>query len=153
MSHLVRYPGARDLLIYILLVAGCDQCRSQCELAAGDCVERDISEFPDYDAALADLRAAVGGQNCEAAFPFAVAGSCGSGRFLFLYSGGGFTTLAQYYEPLTRRFIALTTTTDVIDPVCLGRGFWPFLIDCPGAIVTEVICGSRFDAGDEVDLP
>ena len=134
--------------------SGCgDPCRSQCELAAGQCEERGIEEFGDFDTTLGEWQAEAGNLDCDRSFPFMVTGECGDGVTLFLYRGTGFTTLTNYYDSETGRFMSLTTTTDAIEPRCEGRGYFPELFVCRDAVVTEVICGTFFEEGEAIRLP
>jgi len=138
------------------MVAGCDNlspCRSQCELAAGGCDERPIEDFGDFDATRAAWTADLGEANCEQAFPFLVAGQCGSDGLLFLFRGGGFTTETHFFNADTRAFVALRTSTDVIASPCFGRSYWPEEVNCMNATGDEVLCGTRFSAGEEIELP
>lgn len=129
-----------------------EPCRSQCELCAGVCREQDISEFPGFDTARADLAARVAQWACEGDFQFAAAGECPDGR-LFLYEIPGFVRQASFYDRETRAFLGLTTATDCYDPLCKGLGYWPSPFQCDGATVTEVLCGTFAAVGDDVSLP
>ena len=129
-----------------------DPCLSQCELAAGVCEERPFEAFADYEETLAVWQAQAADWACDATLPFIVAGTCSSGG-RFLSQGGGFTTLTHYFEPATGDFIALATTTDVVAPPCNGRGYFPRDFACGSGTVTEVICGTLYDEGDEFVVP
>lgn len=129
-----------------------DACRSQCELAAGSCEEIPIEEFAEFDEELATWRAQTGGLNCEDAFPFVVVGECADGK-KFLFNGGGFTALVQYYSAEDDTFVGLETQTDVVMPPCNGKGFWPEPVACEEPTVTEVVCGTLYDVGEVVSLP
>jgi hypothetical protein len=148
----VRSRTSPPLLLAALLLAGCadDPCVSQCELAAGSCDEtRAPSDYPDRDSTAAAWTAAV--VSCDQPLPYVVAGDC-SGGGTFLLRGGGFTSEARVFDP-TGSFVALSTQTDVIDPTCDGRGYWPQPPACDGATVSEVLCGTLFEVGQAVALP
>ncbi len=132
-----------------------DPCRSQCELGAGECVERGIGEFGGYRTTLREWRTSPETIYCgiEDDYIWAVAGSCRGGAVLILDHGTGFFGVTKYYERNTRRFIGLTTWTDVWDEECQGMGYWPEPVDCPNAVVTEVICGTYYEVGDPLYVP
>ena len=120
-----------------------EACISQCELAAGECP---LQSFPDYDTAVERWLPDV----CDAPIPFLVAGACGDGT-PFLYAGNGTVTEARFFQE-NGLFLALRTTTDVIDEVCQGTGYFPDRFACADAEVTEVLCGTSLGVGDPVTL-
>ncbi len=149
----------------VILVAGCpeldvvlDPCRSQCELAAGGCEEQPIEDFEDFATTaeawreeLEDLTPTDTNGDGNQDLPFVYAGQCADGT-LFLYRGTGFTVLIHFFDAESEEFVALRTGTDVVDPVCSGRGYWPERVECENATVTEAIVGAGFAAGDPIEL-
>ena len=99
-------------------------CRSQCELCASVCFERSIDEFPDFNTKLMELRSKYANRNCEDLFIRVVAGECSDGK-LFLSESDGFVSESRYFNVNTLTFVGLATSTDCIDPLCLGRGYLP----------------------------
>ena len=119
-------------------------CRSQCELAAGGCVERPLEDFEDLDGTIELWSQVCSG--VDAPFPFVVSGACADGKFVVM-TGGGYTVEHRYFDD-EGSFVALTTGTDVIDPVCMGQGYWPERVACEEGVVTEVHCGTNYKVGD-----
>lgn len=54
----------------------------------------------------------------------------------------------HYFFDSSGKFLGLTTSTDVIDETCQGRGYWPERVTCTGATVTRVHCGTVWKVGD-----
>lgn len=150
----------RDELVFARFECN-DPCRSQCELAAGECAERPLSEFANYQTTLEEWRARTAELSCEDEFTFVAAGNCEGPNFgdlpptifLFLHDHGPYVSRTHYFDADTQRFLSLTTTTDVIDPACQGKGYWPLNIECTNAVVTEVLCGSAVEVEGAISLP
>ena len=142
------------LLFLPHIVGGCvdfdDPCLSQCELGLRVCLDLELTDFADFDATRDEWRAEP---ICVDTFPFLnmVAGRCATGES-FLYESGGFVSTINFYDGVDGQFISLLTSTDGIEPVCLGIGYWPFKMECADAVITEVICGEGFTVGDTVSL-
>lgn len=149
----------------MIFMAGCpqiavdDPCRSQCELGSGECEERPIEDFEDFDATAETWREDFEGSqgadtdgDGDQDIPFVYAGECADGT-LFLFRGNGFTVEIHFFDAETEEFIALRTGTDVVDPVCFGKSYWPVRVECEGPILTEEIVGGGFEPGDPVPLP
>ncbi len=136
-----------------LTATACDPCLSQCELALDICLEKAFEEFDDFSTTRERWLGELSEFGCDDSIPFLVAGECSSHSGLFLFRGGGFTTMTHYFDPDTEQFISLTTGTDVIGPICLGVGYWPEHLECSNAVVTEVLCGTQIEVGDSFGLP
>ncbi len=158
----------RDLLVPFLIgtimgLVGCqsvqDPCRSQCELASGGCTEQPIESFTDFettkDAWEAELDVIPGadfdGDGVQD-IPFIYAGECENST-LFLYRGTGFSVLVHFFDADSHEFIGLRTQTDVGDPVCQGKGFWPRRVTCDNPTATQAVLGGQYSVGDPVVLP
>ena len=139
-------------LLWLWAVVGCSsgadesemppaECLSQCELA-GSCDVRAFEDFPD----LADARMAQQ-VACEGGALWAFEGVCSAGTVV-LRTGNGFTSEGLFFDPNTGAFLGLTTTTDVGDPVCQGKSYWPQLVPCTAPTVTVVGCGTSFEVGE-----
>lgn len=122
-----------------------DRCRSQCELA-GRCEEIPLESFMTFAETASDWSGICASSFGDGAFPFVIEGSCADGKRV-LATGGGFTTERRYFDD-SGRFVALTTSTDVIDPVCKGKGYWPERVQCDRGKVTLVHCGTIYEVGD-----
>jgi len=143
------------LLVLSCGVHGCGLCRVACDEADGECAGLTPEEFDGFDEALAQWRqrAAEREEPCDEPFPFTVVGECAEQGRRFLYEGGGFTSQALIYDADSGEFLGYVTYSDLIDPVCLGRGYWPRLVGCPDGVVTEVLCGTALSVGDERGFP
>ena len=120
-----------------------EECRSQCELAAGSCDEIPFDQFPTYEETHSEW-----GDSCES-YLFAVAGTCADGSPL-LYYNTGFTFEQRFYDS-KGNFRGLTTGTDVVEPVCQGESYWPEVVRCVDPVTTEVLCGKSSHVGDPID--
>jgi hypothetical protein len=100
------------------------------------------ASYPSYE----DERAALA--TCQAPTVDAVSGMCGGGTRFLLWTDG-FTGEVRFFAA-TGVFRGRTTLSDQMDEVCGGRMHWPVDVRCDGAIVTEVLCGSFFYAGDRI---
>lgn len=107
------------------------RCRSQCELAAGECADLSFEEMPDYDATLERWSQAA------SASAGLVAGACSNGR-RFIFTANGFTSEARFFTP-GGSFLGLGTTTDDIERTCWGESYWPEPVRCELATVTLVV--------------
>ncbi len=67
--------------------------------------------------------------------------------------GGWYLHLAEYFDAETGAFIAEIFASDAIDPICCGITYWPRLIDCEDAVVTEALAGGAYEVGDPITLP
>ena len=142
------------LLTFIALSMGClpDPCRSQCELCAGACSEKDINEFADFEGARQVVVDRLSALNCDSRFQYAAAGECVDGQ-VFLTEFGEFVSETHFYDAQTGAFVGLITRTDCIDLACRGKGYWPGPQRCDGATVTEVFCGTIAAVGEHISLP
>lgn len=147
--------------LLVFLIPGCipppnDPCVSPCELAAGFCEERDISEYPNNAATLADLRTMAGEGSDGFQIVTAVAGTCGEGSILFTYFNNRFTSETRYFDAAGGVFQSLATTTDALEPPCNGLGYWPVSPPCREGTITEVISAPSFrplELGETISLP
>jgi hypothetical protein len=131
-----------------------EPCLSQCELGSGQCLDRNIEDFADYDTTLAEFHDNPVCVEWLSHLTFMLAGECGDG-LLFLYVSDANVRQVSYFELSDGAFIALTTKTSrhVLEQECDRIGYWPQPVECANATVTEVICGSLYVPGDEVRLP
>ena len=141
---------------------GSNPCVSSCHVVGwepldpdtgceGQCVEPDIDEMDGFDTRL-DLRRAEMGWCMEwGALCFLVAGTCQDGTVFLL--GPGWLQPAEFFEPDTGAFVGSIYASDGIDSVCCGITYWPFLIECEDAVVTEVVYGTQYEVGDSIPLP
>jgi len=79
-------------------------------------------------------------------------GECAASlTFVYRYNGRG-TSEIRYFDG-SGTFVAVTNQADAIDVTCGGRTYWPTLVECRDAVITEVICGTRFEVGQPFDVP
>ncbi len=125
-----------------VVVTGCDDtdpCLSQCELAAAECVERPMEDFPDLAEVRADWLEMSGTAACDGRFPLAREGTCGDGtRFVTVSSG--FVTETSFFTA-DGVFVGLSHSTDVVDEICQGNGYWPEPQSCETPQVDAILCG------------
>ena len=112
-------------------------CRSQCELASGECKEPTFDAVPDY---VATKQAWDDDLTCGISVLRHLEGTCDSG-LQFLYHHTGHTSEVRYFDD-SGAFVGLATGTDVIDPECQGRSYWPEPVLCGQPQVTQVRCGT-----------
>lgn len=126
-----------------------DPCRSQCGLDLPDCEPIPIAEFQSFEDELA------GWMEDAVQYPegcMMVAGECGDGT-KFLYSNRVFSRLVHFYSPQSGAFSALETDNDCCGaPQCFSMGYWPLRVECLDARVTQIICGSAFEIGQDITL-
>ncbi len=122
------------------------QCRSQCELA-GSCEERSFDDYPGHDDTLVEW----GLPGDCAGLVFALAGTCSDGT-RFVRIGNGSVNELRYFDE-SGAFVGLTTSTDVAEPICQGRSYWPEAIVCNDATVRTVYCGDTWAEGQSIDVP
>src|SRR5262249_43860096 len=119
-----------------------DQCLAQCELAAGSCSEKPLESFGDLTAGRAEYQG-----RCNSHVGFGYEAECEQGTIV-LQSGNGHTSEARYYDPQSGKFLGLSTMTDVINPPCQGKGYWPAAVPCAAPTISKVLCGLGFTPGD-----
>lgn len=160
----VRFGGLAALVLVCTPLCGCrwpseesaapdgaDACLSQCFDGPGSCEEMALDEFDDYETTLHEWS---GYPECELPDPVSaqVGGTCEEG-VLFVYVSDGLHAVAHYFEPDSRAFVARTSASDILNLGCGGVFYWPHLIDCTDAVVTEVVCGTAYAVGDSITLP
>ncbi len=117
-----------------------DPCRSQCELQAGTCEERDISEFGDFEATRQEW--------LDLCWGTLDAGTCSDGK-AFLHGRWGYEVDHIFYFDLdSGAFMGLETSTDSHIGECGFYGYWPHPWECPDAVITEAMCLSDRQPGD-----
>jgi hypothetical protein len=83
-----------------------------------------------------------------------VAGKCQDGT-VFLFRDGTHL-LTEYFEPQTGAFVGRTVQSDLVDPICCEITYWPHLIECENAVVTDVfsaVAYVAYEVGDAITLP
>lgn len=118
-----------------------NECRSQCELAAGSCTEEPFDSFGDLESGRAEYQ-----RRCTAGALWAFEAECKQGTKV-LRSGTGYMSEGRFYASTSGAFLGLTTTTDVSAPPCHGKSAWPAEIPCDSPTVTRAICGTAFELG------
>lgn len=161
----VGWAGRPGLVLLSLVLPACgpitgpsgndglsDECRSQCELAAGQCDEQPMESFPSFSEQLDLWRGEAESQSCQGVSRYAA--QCSNGRNVLVED---FVQVQYYsfYEGSTDVFLGLRTRTDTNRyPPCNSVGYWPEWISCDDPVVTEVLCeGGDYDVGDALDLP
>jgi hypothetical protein len=127
---------------------GCiDPCRHPCNLCSPPCAEQPIETYPDFEDTQSQWAT-----RCGSGASAVVAGVCQDGTRFVDYQDGRFGE-ARFFGGNTGAFVALLTQSDCHDALCLGRGYWPVHMECAGAVVTEVLCGTLFHVGDQIEVP
>jgi hypothetical protein len=108
---------------------------------------RPFNQYPDYDGTLDEW----GLPDTCTGWVFAIAGTCSDGT-RFVRVGNGTTNELRYFDQ-SGAFLGLTTGTDVAEPTCEGRSYWPDTVVCNEATVTTVFCGDVWGEGEAIDLP
>jgi hypothetical protein len=73
----------------------------------------------------------------------ATTGTCNDGSARFLALGDGYVGWSAYYAADTGRLIAVMTHSDMIEPPCGGRHYWPRDYDRGEMFRTEVLSHGR----------
>lgn len=126
-----------------------DECRSKCELA-GSCDE--LTPLADHDGTLEEWTADdwCVFRSFGPSSPRFLEGTCDSG-LRFIHRIGGFVSETRYFDA-AGSFVGLATSTDVIDSICQGQGFWPEPTLCANATIAKIYCGGAA-VGDVITLP
>ncbi|MCG3136951.1 MAG: hypothetical protein HJJLKODD_00790 [Phycisphaerae bacterium] len=122
-----------------------DPCRSQCELLAATCEERDITEFEEFSETIT-----IWTEQCSMLVSNVVAGTC-SDDLLFVYRdlyGNALQAEVRYFDLETEEFMALETATDSSLDLCGFLGYWPEPTTCMNPVATQIICGDYGTAGE-----
>jgi len=126
-----------------LLAEPSDPCESVCRRDAGECQQRRVEDFPDYEKTLADLSF----HPCRLVSPTSgwriETGLCQGEELNFtFYTRTGLSGTRRYYDAETGGFAALTEWTDVGRADCSGAlSYWPRYVECHNPIVTRTNCG------------
>ncbi len=134
---------------------GSDPCLTFCEGTIWGCIEPDIGQMDGFDVRR-EWWTALWRESmawCDETEPWCslVVGTCGDGN-VFLFSIADHV-MAEYFDPETGAFVGKIFPSDAIDPICCGITYWPRLIACEGAVVTEVLGGVAYEVGDSISLP
>lgn len=132
--------------------AGDSPCRSQCELAAGECNEQPLESFASFSTQLEAWRGEQDSELCQAGHVGRYRGECSNDR-LILVEDLGEVSYFYIYDRSTGAFLGLRSITDVLDWPCEGVGYWPEMISCGDPVVKEVVCGDDYEVGDALWLP
>ena len=91
-------------------------------------------------------------QVCNNTFVRAIVAECQTNNLVALAHTDGLHAVADFYDAATGAFVAQRSWSDALDETCWGMNYWPLAVDCDEAIVTEVLCGTRWAVGDIADL-
>jgi len=111
-----------------------------------------LANLDGFDASRQALLDEANQMDCDE-FRNLYAGECVGQNLVFLRTSTGFSFQVRYFNAQTGHFVAAAGGTDAGDPFCVGRGFAPFRVECDNPIVTEVICGTNLQPGDDIFLP